>query len=103
MTVPPRDLPQPRLLTSLLPEPPLTIMTWRIFVLTIRSTERFLPVKLFQVAEKLHPSSFREMIRIGSTESFKVTFTGRIFFTGFECKKEAAGMVLADTGRTAPE
>jgi hypothetical protein len=38
---------------------------------------------------------------IGCTESFEIAFTGGLFFTGFEGKKEAVGMVLADIGETA--
>ena len=32
---------------------------------------------------------------------FKITNTVRFFFAGFECKKEAVSMVLADIGETA--
>jgi hypothetical protein len=38
---------------------------------------------------------------IGCTESFEITFTGGLFFTGFEGKKDAVGMVLADISETA--
>jgi hypothetical protein len=39
---------------------------------------------------------------IGCIEPFKVTILIRLFFTGFECKKGAVGMIHADIGNTAP-
>jgi hypothetical protein len=40
---------------------------------------------------------------IGCIESFEITILIRLLFTGFECKKEAVGMVPADIGNNVPE
>jgi hypothetical protein len=36
-------------------------------------------------------------------EAFEVTIFIRLFFTGFECKKGAIGMILTDIGNTASQ
>ena len=51
----------------------------------------------------LHPSSFNKISVIGCIESFEVTFTIHLLFTGFEHEKEIVSMVLTDIGNTAPE
>ena len=49
----------------------------------------------------LHPSFFRGMIRCRLFVSFEDAGTEIFFFTGFECKKEAVSVILADIGKNA--
>jgi len=46
---------------------------------------------------------FKELSGGGCIESFEVTFTIHLLFTGFECEKEIVGMAQADIGDTAPK
>ena len=53
-----------------------------------------------KTCREMHPF-FRAMIRCRLFISFEDTGTEIFFFTGFECKKEAVSMVLADISKRA--
>jgi hypothetical protein len=54
-----------------------------------------------KTGREMQPSFFKRMIRYRLFVTFEDTNTEIFFFTGFECKKEAVSMVLADIGKSA--
>ncbi len=64
----------------------------------IRQTGRFLSVK--NISDRREAASIIQEKSLSGV-SFKITNTVRFFFAGFECKKKAISMVLADIFETA--
>ena len=66
----------------------------------IRQTGRFLSVKNISDRREAASIIIRRNDHVSGI-SFKITNTVRFFFAGFECKKKAISMVLADIFETA--